>query len=66
MRLWIRPRSALTDAQARVVRLEYGFQEGTNMAIETRKALVFYVKRRWRLEDDKGRLELEKVEDLEA
>lgn len=36
------------------------------MAIETRKALVFYVKRRWRLEDDKGRLELEKVEDLEA
>lgn len=66
VRLWIRPRSALTDAQARVVRLEYGFQEGTNMAIETRKALVFYVKRRWRLEDDKGRLELEKVEDLEA
>jgi hypothetical protein len=66
VRLWIRPRSGLSDAQARVVRQEYGFETDTHLAIKTRKALVFYVKRRWRLDDDKARLELEKVEDLQV
>jgi hypothetical protein len=66
VRLWIRPRSGLSHAQARVVRLEYGFEADTHLAIKTRKALVFYVKRRWRLDDDKARLELEKVEDLQV
>ena len=65
VRLWIRPRSDLSDAQARVVRFEYGFQERSHMMVETRKALAFYVIRRWRLEDEKGRLEL-KIEDLDA
>ena len=39
VRLWIRPRSDLSDAQARAVRLEYGFDEKTHLLIETRKAL---------------------------
>lgn len=66
VRLWICPRADLSDAQARVVRLEYGFQEETHLTVETRKALVFYVIRRWRLSEDKARLELEKIEELDA
>lgn len=66
VRLWIRPRSDLSDAQARVVRQEYGFQERSHITVETRKALVFYVIRRWRLNDEKARLELEKTEELQA
>jgi hypothetical protein len=66
VRLSLRPRSDLSDAQARVVRLEYGFEANTHLAIETRKALVFYVKRRWRLDDENARLELEKVEDVDS
>ena len=66
VRLWIRPRSDLSDAQARVVRLEYGFQERSHITVETRKALVFYVIRRWHLNEEKARLELEKIEELDA
>jgi hypothetical protein len=66
VRLWIRPRSDLSDAQARAVRLEYGFDEKTHLLIETRKALAFYVKRRWRLNEKKARLELDKMEELDA
>jgi hypothetical protein len=66
VRLSLRPRSDLSDAQARVVRLEYGFEADTHLAIETRKALVFYVKRRWRLDDESARLELEKVEEVDV
>lgn len=64
VRLWIRPRSDLSDAQARVVRLEYGFQERSHITVETRRALVFYVMRRWRLNEEGARLEMEKIEDV--
>lgn len=66
VRLWIRPRSDLSDAQARAVRLEYGFDDKTHLLIETRKALAFYVVRRWRLDDEKARLELDRMEELGA
>jgi WYL domain len=66
VRLWIGPRSDLSDAQARVVRLEYGFQERSHIMVETRKALAFYVIRRWRLNEEKARLELTKTEELDA
>ncbi|SMO99253.1 WYL domain-containing protein [Paracoccus laeviglucosivorans] len=65
VRLRICPRSELSDAQARVVRLEYGFPEQTHITVETRKALAFYVMRRWRLNDDKARLQLEEIEEIE-
>ncbi|MBU0645788.1 MAG: WYL domain-containing protein [Alphaproteobacteria bacterium] len=66
VRLWIRPRSDLSDAQAQAVRLEYGFGDKTHLLIETRKALAFYVVRRWRLDDEKARLELDRMEELGA
>lgn len=64
VRLWLRPRSDLSEAQAKAVRLEYGFENVPFLEVTTRKALAFYVRRRWRLDDDKTRLEIEKVEDL--
>ncbi|MCC1482404.1 WYL domain-containing protein [Roseibaca sp. Y0-43] len=66
VRMWIRPRSNLSDAQARAVRLEYGFEDRTHIKIETRKALAFYVIRRWRLNQEKARLELETIEDVDV
>lgn len=66
VRLWIRPRSDLSDAQERVVRLEYGFQEKPYITVETRKALAFYVIRRWRLNEEKSRLELENIEEVDG
>ena len=66
VRLWIRPRSDLSDVQARAVRLEYGFDDKTHLLIETRKALVFYVVRRWRLNQETARLELEMTEQLDT
>jgi WYL domain-containing protein len=62
VRMWIRPRSDLSHAQAQAVRLEYGFEDKTHITIETRKALVFYVARRWRLKQENSRLELEREE----
>ncbi len=66
VRLRICPRSNLSDAQSRVVRLEYGFRDKTHITVETRKALLFYVIRRWRLNDDKARLQLEAIEEVDA
>lgn len=66
VRLWIRPRSNLSDEQVRVVRLEYGFQEREHITVETRKALAFYVIRRWRLNEAQARLELENIEEVEG
>ena len=66
VRMWIRPRSDFSDAQARVVRLEFGFQENSHITVETRKALALYVIRRWRLNEEKARLELEKIEEVDA
>ena len=66
VRLWIRPRSNLSDEQVRVVRLEYGFQEKAHITVETRKALAFYVIRRWRLNEAQTRLELETIEEVDG
>ena len=66
VRLWIRPHSSLSDAQARVVRREYGFQEETHITVKTRRALAFYVVRRWRLNENNARLELEMIEELDS
>lgn len=66
VRLWIRPRSDLSESQASVVRLEYGFEGRSHLIVETRKALGFYVIRRWRLGEDKSRLELDKTEEVES
>jgi hypothetical protein len=66
VRLWIRPRTELTEAQARVVRQEYGFGDTSHLQIETRKALEFYVIKHWGLGEDKGRLELAKIEELDT
>jgi hypothetical protein len=49
-----------------VVRLEYGFQEKAHITVETRKALAFYVIRRWRLNEAQARLELEKIEEMDG
>ena len=65
VRLWIRPRANLSDAQARAVRLEYGFEDNAHLTVETRKALMFYVVRRWRLNQEKARLELEMTEEVD-
>lgn len=66
VRLRIRPRSNLSDEQVRVVRLEYGFQEKAHITVETRKALAFYVIRRWRLNEAQARLELETIEEMDG
>jgi len=55
--LTLRPHSRLTQAQQRVVRIEYGFT-GETLRARTRKALEFYTERRWGLEKREPRLEL--------
>jgi len=52
----LRPRSDLSADQQRAVRLEYGF-EGDALRFETRRALEFYVERRWGLDRPGARLE---------
>lgn len=52
----LRPRADLTADQKRAVRLEYGF-EGDHIRFETRRALEFYIERRWGLDRPGGRLE---------
>ena len=67
--IWLRPKAGLSDAQAAVVRREYGF-EGEFLRVETRKALEFYFDHRWGLDQKGARLERERTEyepiDLEA
>lgn len=53
----LKPHSRLTEAQQRVVRVEYGFT-GDVLEARTRKALEFYTERRWGLEQKEPRLEL--------
>lgn len=55
--LTLQPHSRLTEAQQKVVRVEFGF-EGDVMDVKVRKALEFYTKRRWSLEQENPRLEL--------
>lgn len=52
----LRPRSDLSSDQQSAVRLEYGF-EGDDLVIETRRALEFYIDRRWGLDRKGARLE---------
>lgn len=52
----LRPRADLTAEQKRAVRLEYGF-EGNDIRFETRRALEFYIERRWGLDRPGARLE---------
>lgn len=59
--IWLRPKSGLTDEQARVVRREYGF-DGDLLRVETRKALEFYFNRRWGLDSPNSRLERAETE----
>lgn len=55
-RVWLRPKSTLNEQQVAAVRREYGF-EGELLSIETRKALEFFVARRWGLNLPGARLE---------
>jgi predicted DNA-binding transcriptional regulator YafY len=54
--LKLKPHSRLTDAQQRVVRIEFGFTADV-LEVRTRKALEFYTERRWGLEQKEPRLE---------
>jgi hypothetical protein len=62
--IWLRPSSELSVEQAETVRREFGF-EGEYHCIETRKALEFYVDRRWGLNVKNARLERFKTEYVE-
>ena len=59
--IWLRPKSGLSEQQARVVRREFGF-EGEFLRVETRKALEFFFNRRWGLDEKGTRLERAKTE----
>lgn len=59
--IWLRPKAGLSDQQAGVVRREFGF-DGEWLRIETRKALEFFISRRWGLDTKGARLELAKSE----
>jgi len=52
----LRPRHDLSPDQKRAVQREYGF-EGDALTFETRRALDFYVERRWGLDRPGARLE---------
>lgn len=54
--IWLRPKTGLSDQQARVVRREFGFEEEW-LRVETRKALEFFFERRWGLDTPNTRLE---------
>lgn len=59
--IWLRPKAGLSDEQIRVVRREFGF-DGELLRIETRKALEFFLNRRWGLDSEGARLERAKSE----
>ena len=59
--IWLRPKTGLSDEQAKVVRREFGF-EGEWLRIETRKALEFFFDRRWGLDTVGARLERAKTD----
>ena len=52
----LRPREEFTVEQKRAVQLEYGFK-GDEICFETRRALEFYIERRWGLDRPGARLE---------
>lgn len=59
--IWLRPKAGLSNEQAVVVRKEYGFTEET-LKVTTRKALEFYLLRRWRIGEANSRLEVQKTD----
>lgn len=61
--LKLKPHSRLTKPQQRVIRTEFGLTSDT-LEVRIRKALEFYTKRRWGLEQEEPRLELLSVEYL--
>lgn len=61
--LKLKPHSRLTEAQQRVVRIEFGFTSDV-LEARTRKALEFYTERRWGLEQKEARLERVSIEYL--
>jgi len=58
--IWLRPKAGLSAQQAKAVRREFGF-EGEFLLVETRKALEFFLDRRWGLDQKGARLEREKT-----
>lgn len=59
--IWLRPSANLTEAQAAVVRREFGFSDEF-LKVEVRQALEFYLDRRWGLNEDGARLERVRTE----
>jgi len=55
-RIHLVPKVGLTEEQIKIVRREYDFKNET-LCIETRKALEFYIDRRWGLDHPHTRLE---------
>jgi predicted DNA-binding transcriptional regulator YafY len=64
-RIALVPHESLTQAQARAVRREYDFQ-GSELVIETRKALEFYADHRWGLDQPDARLQRLRTEYVKA
>lgn len=58
--IWLRPKTGLSEEQAKAVRREFGF-EGEWLRVETRKALEFFFDRRWGLDTVGARLERAKI-----
>jgi hypothetical protein len=63
VRFTLAPLKSLSPEQARAVRREFAFT-GQTLTVTTRKALGFYAKRRWGLDQPGARLELVNTEDL--
>lgn len=61
VRIYLVPKSGLSELQTEAVRREYGFTEQM-LCVETRKALEFYAERRWGLDQMNARLEKHSVE----
>ena len=62
--LKLQPHRDLTEDQKRVVRIEYGFSDEF-LEIRIRKALEFYTKRRWSLDQENPRLECTSCDHIE-
>lgn len=59
--IWLRPKTGLSEEQAKVVRREFDF-EGEWLRVETRKALEFFFDRRWGLDTMGARIERAKTD----
>lgn len=63
-RIKLAPVKTLSPEQAKAVRREYGFR-GETLVVEIRKALKFYIDRRWGLKQEGARLEIVGVDYIE-